>query len=526
MSWNLIGNIKGGEGDPGTAATLAVGSVDTVPAGDPATVTNSGTASAAVFDFEIPQGSQGTPGNDGADGISFVWRGAYNGGTAYAADDVASDQGSSWIALQATTGNPPPTLPTTSNAYWSLMAAAGADGEGAGSVTSVDVSVPTGFAVSGGPITSSGTIAIVYDTGYQGYTSAEASKLSGIEASADVTDAGNVGSTIHGASGKTTPVDADTLPLIDSEASNVLKKVTWANLKATLKSYFDALYQPLLATLTSWGAITRASGFDTFVATPSSANLRTLLTDETGTGVLLFAGGDYGTPSALVLTNATGLPIASLSDASANGRSLISAADYAAMSALLEASMESAIDTLANLTSIQGVSFTFGAYAATLLNNANEAGFKAAVNLEIGVDVQAYSAKLTTAAALSGAIVATTDTQTLSGKTLTDPVIAGTITEDVYTITDGAGFAIDPRNGSVQQITLTASRTPTAANWVDGDAVTLKIADGTAYAITWTTVAVTWIGGSAPTLATSGWTWVELWQQGSTIYGKHVGDSA
>lgn len=56
------------------------------------------------------------------------------------------------------------------------------------------------------------------------------SKLDGIEASADVTDAGNVGSSIHGATAKTAPVGADTLPLIDSEASNVLKKVSVTNL--------------------------------------------------------------------------------------------------------------------------------------------------------------------------------------------------------------------------------------------------------------------------------------------------------
>lgn len=45
-----------------------------------------------------------------------------------------------------------------------------------------------------------------------------------------------------GASAKTTPVDADLVPLIDSAASNVLKKLTWANIKNTLKSYFDPIY--------------------------------------------------------------------------------------------------------------------------------------------------------------------------------------------------------------------------------------------------------------------------------------------
>lgn len=77
---------------------------------------------------------------------------------------------------------------------------------------------------------------------YKQYSNTEKTKLAGIETSADVTDAGNVGSSIHGSSAKTTPVDADTIPLIDSASSNVLKKVTWANIKATAKAYFDTLY--------------------------------------------------------------------------------------------------------------------------------------------------------------------------------------------------------------------------------------------------------------------------------------------
>jgi lysophospholipase L1-like esterase len=45
----------------------------------------------------------------------------------------------------------------------------------------------------------------------------------------------------HAATGKTTPVDADELSLVDSAASNGLKKLTWANLKATVKSYYDSV---------------------------------------------------------------------------------------------------------------------------------------------------------------------------------------------------------------------------------------------------------------------------------------------
>lgn len=54
--------------------------------------------------------------------------------------------------------------------------------------------------------------------------------------------AASIGTLIAGATAKATPVDADSLGLSDSAGSNVLKKTTWANVKATLKTYFDTLY--------------------------------------------------------------------------------------------------------------------------------------------------------------------------------------------------------------------------------------------------------------------------------------------
>lgn len=74
------------------------------------------------------------------------------------------------------------------------------------------------------------------------YTTEEKTKLGGIEASADVTDATNVGTAIHGTTAKDALVDADELAIINSAASNILAKVTWASFKTILKAYTDTLY--------------------------------------------------------------------------------------------------------------------------------------------------------------------------------------------------------------------------------------------------------------------------------------------
>jgi len=56
--------------------------------------------------------------------IKFNWKGTYNAGTAYAVDDVVSYNGSSYVCIQATTGN----LPTVT-AYWDTMSQKGTDAD-------------------------------------------------------------------------------------------------------------------------------------------------------------------------------------------------------------------------------------------------------------------------------------------------------------------------------------------------------------------------------------------------------------
>lgn len=72
---------------------------------------------------------------------------------------------------------------------------------------------------------------------------------------------------MSGYTSKATPVDADLIPLSDSVSSFGIKKLSWLNLKATLKTYFDTLYNfynptPIIAT-----------GTATFTATTNNINL-------------------------------------------------------------------------------------------------------------------------------------------------------------------------------------------------------------------------------------------------------------
>jgi hypothetical protein len=111
---------------------------------------------------------------------------------------------------------------------------------------------------------------------------------------------------------------------------------------------------------------------------------------------------------------------------------------------------------------------------------------------------------------------------TLNGvETLTNKTLTGYI-ETVYAIS-GTTPALDPDNGTIQTWTLSANSNPTNS-LSSGQSMTLMVADGAAYSITWPTV--TWVGGSAPTLATSGYTVIVLWRVGSTLYGMKSGEVA
>jgi hypothetical protein len=72
QAWAVLAQAGavGPAGAQGAAATLSVGTVTTLAAGAAATVTNSGTAQAAVLNFGIPQGAAGTGGSGSGSGTS------------------------------------------------------------------------------------------------------------------------------------------------------------------------------------------------------------------------------------------------------------------------------------------------------------------------------------------------------------------------------------------------------------------------------------------------------------------------
>jgi hypothetical protein len=161
--------------------------------------------------------------------------------------------------------------------------------------------------------------------------------------------------------------------------------------------------------------------------------------------------------------------------------------------------------------------------------------YQAAANI---VDGTIVDADVNASAAIAGTKIAPNfgsqnivTTGTVTAGSFPGPVIDGTILEDVFTITDGAAFEVDPGNGSIQLITLGANRTPKATNFAAGESITLMVDDGTARTLTWTdatwgTGGVKWTGGSAPTLATTGYTVIQFWKVGTQVYGALVGEVA
>jgi hypothetical protein len=113
---------------------------------------------------------------------------------------------------------------------------------GAGSVTSIDMSVPTGLAISGNPITSSGTLAVSFASGYSIPTTTKQGNWDtaygwGDHAAAGYLTSAAIGNTVQGYDADTAKYDdatANFTGTLQKSGSNVL---TASNIGSTVQAY-------------------------------------------------------------------------------------------------------------------------------------------------------------------------------------------------------------------------------------------------------------------------------------------------
>lgn len=338
----LYGNGSGGFSNVtvGSGLSFAAG---TLSASGGGTTTNaltmnnsgSGASSGTTFDGSVARtisyNTVGAPSETGTN-ASGTW-GISVTGNAATATSVAGGAANK-IVYQSGSGT---TVfidaPVSSGTYlgWNGSAFAWSVPSGAGTVSSVALTMPTGFSVTGSPITSSGTFAvttslsgILKGTG-SGFTTASAGTdyaaaptgtnaqllanngsggFSNVTVGTGLTYVAGTLSATGGGVGTVTSVDV----------SGGTTGLTTSGGPVT-GSGTITLAGTLAVTNGGTGITSFGTGVATWLGTPSSANLAAAVTDETGTGSLVFATSptlttpNLGTPSSATLTNANGLPL-------------------------------------------------------------------------------------------------------------------------------------------------------------------------------------------------------------------------
>jgi hypothetical protein len=155
------------------------------------------------------------------------------------------------------------------------------------------------------------------------------------------------------------------------------------------------------------------SAMKTFLATPSSANLAAAVADETGTGALVFANSpvlvtpNLGTPSAINLSNATNLPLASVTGLGAGVATFLATPSSANLAAAVTNETGTGALVFAGSPALTGTPTAPTAVAGTNTT-------------QIATTAHVFAER--------------TNTATLTNKTLTSPVISSIVNTGTLTL--------------------------------------------------------------------------------------------